>query len=431
MTGLEAWRIRWLMPPPECRVVVTGLGIVSPVGVGTAANWDSLTCGRSGIGPITAFDCGGHPVRIAGEASDFDPSLYFEKKELKKADRFAQMTVAAAQMALDDSGFEVTEERADRVGVVIGVGVGGINTIEEVTTIYHRTGSLKKVTPFFIPRLIGNMAPGLVAIRFGCRGPNYAPASACASGGHGIGEAFRLIAYGRQDMVIAGGAEAAISPLGIGGFAVMRAMSTRNDEPERASRPFDRGRDGFVMGEGAGVLILESLGSAKARGAEIYAEIVGYGANADAYHITSPAPEHRGAADCMRLAMNDGGVAFDDVDYINAHGTSTPFNDSNETIAIKNVFGDHARRLAVSSTKSMTGHLLGGSGGIEAAYTVLSLVNQVVPPTINYEDPDPECDLDYVPNEAREQRVKVALSNSFGFGGTNVCLAFRTFGDDA
>ncbi len=417
------------MRSSECRVVVSGLGVVSPVGVGTAANWESITSGRSGVGPIRSFDCSEHPVRIAGEVSDFDPGLYFEKKEIKKVDRFAQMTVAAAQMALDDSGYEISEEESGRVGVVIGVGMGGISTLEEVTETYHRTRSLKRVTPFFIPRLIGNMAPGLVAIRFGCRGPNYAPASACASGGHGIGEAFRLIASGRQDMVIAGGAESAITPLGIGGFAVMRALSTRNDEPERASRPFDLGRDGFVMGEGAGILILESLESARARGAKIYAEIVGYGANADAFHITSPAPEHRGAAECMRLALEDAEVALDQVDYINAHGTSTQYNDANETIAIKAVFGDHAKSLAVSSTKSMTGHLLGGAGGIEAAYVALTLSHQVVPPTINYEEPDPECDLDYVPNEAREQRVRVALSNSFGFGGTNVCLAFRAFED--
>ncbi len=415
------------MSPSECRVVVSGLGIVSPVGVGTAANWDALTAGRSGIGPITCFDTSEHPVQIAGEVGDFDPADFFEKKEIKKVDRFAQMTVAAAQMAMDDSGFEVSDENADRVGVVIGVGLGGINTLEEVTATYHRTNSLKRVSPFFIPRLIGNMAPGLVAIRFGCRGPNYAPASACASGGHGIGEAYRLIAAGRQDMVIAGGAEAAVTPLGIGGFAVMRALSTRNDEPERASRPFEKHRDGFVMGEGAGVVILESLDSARARGAKIYAELVGYGANADAYHITSPAPEHRGAADCMRQAMQDAGMSPDEVDHINAHGTSTPYNDVNETIAIKHVFGGHAESLAVSSTKSMTGHLLGGAGGIEAVYIALTLANQVVPPTINYDEPDPECDLDYVPNQARAQRVRAALSNSFGFGGTNVCLAFRAF----
>ena len=407
---------------------MTGLGIISPIGVGTEANWASIVAGRSGIGPITAYDPTGDPVRIAGEVHGFDPADYFEKKEIKKVDRFAQFAVAAALMAIADSGLEVTEENAERVGVIVGVGMGGIATIEETTGIYHRQG-LKRISPFFVPRLIGNMAPGHIAIRLGCRGTNYAPTSACASGGHGVGEAFRLIASGRQDAVIAGGAEAALTTLAVGGFAVMRALSTRNDDPTGASRPFDRGRDGFVMAEGAGILVLESLDKARARGARMYAEIVGYGANADAYHMTAPSPDGRGAAACMRLAMSDGRVDLDEVGYINAHGTSTPYNDANETTAIKAAFGERARSLAVSSTKSMTGHLLGGAGGVEAAYTVLALHEGVLPPTINYEEFDPECDLDYVPNEARERRVRVALSNSFGFGGANVCLAFRAIGD--
>ena len=330
----------------------------------------------------------------------FDPAQFFEKKEIKKVDRFIQFAVAAAQMALDDSGLEVTEANGDDIGVVVGVGMGGIATIEEITGIYHKQG-IKRVSPFFIPRLIGNMAPGQIAIRFGLRGPNYAPTSACASGGHGVGEAFRLVASGRQKAVLAGGAEAAITPLSVAGFAVMRALSTRNDDPQGASRPFDKGRDGFVMGEGAGILVVESLEHAQQRGARIYAEIVGYGANADAYHMTSPAPDGRGAAACMRLALRDAEINADEVGYINAHGTSTPYNDANETTAIKAVFGDHAKSIAVSSTKSMTGHLLGGAGGLEAAYSVLALNNGVLPPTINYEDPDPECDLDYVPNEPR------------------------------
>lgn len=414
------------MPSSDRRVVVTGLGIVSPLGVGVAANWDAVVNGRSGIGPVRAFDASGDSVRIAGEALDFDPTEYFEKKELKKVDRFAQFAVAAAQMAVEDGGVEVTDANADRFGVVIGVGMGGIATIEDTTAAYHQTG-VKRISPFFIPRLIGNMAPGQIAIRFGCRGVNYTPTSACASGGHGVGEGFRLVASGRQDFVLAGGAEAAITPLGVAGFAAMRALSTRNDDPSAASRPFDRDRDGFVMAEGAGILLLESLDHATARGARIHAEIVGYGANADAHHMTAPAPDGRGAATCMRLALRDGRLDPEEVGYINAHGTSTPYNDANETMAIKAAFGAHAGAIAVSSTKSMTGHLLGGAGGVEAIYTVLALREGVLPPTINYESPDPECDLDYVPNRARESKVSVALSNSFGFGGTNVCLAFRSF----
>jgi 3-oxoacyl-[acyl-carrier-protein] synthase II len=406
------------------RVVVTGLGAVSPLGCGVATNWQALLAGQSGIGPLTAFDASDFPVRIAGEVRDFDPADYLEKKDIKKVDRFAQFAIAAAQMAVDDARLVVKRETAGRIGVVVGVGMGGIATIEEYERIFLEHG-LKRVSPFFIPRLIANMAPGLIAIRFGCTGVNYTPTSACASGGQAVGEAFRLIRYGEQDVVITGGTEAAVTPLGVGGFAVMRAMSTRNEAPERASRPFDRGRDGFVIGEGSGILVVESLAHAQARGAHIYCELVGYGANGDAYHITSPAPDGRGAAECMRLALASGAIDPLDVGYINAHGTSTPYNDLNETQAIKAVFGEHAARIAVSSTKSMTGHLLGGAGGVEAVYTTLALERGWLPPTINYEDPDPECDLDYVPNTARRAQVRVALSNSFGFGGANACVAFR------
>jgi 3-oxoacyl-[acyl-carrier-protein] synthase II len=406
------------------RVVVTGLGVVSPLGCGVEANWQALLAGRSGIGPLTAFDAREFPVRIAGEVHDFDPAEYLEKKEIKKVDRFAQFAIGAAQMAVDDARLAVTPENAGRIGVVVGVGMGGIATIEEVQRVYLEHG-LKRVSPFFIPRLIANMAPGLIAIRFGCTGVNYTPTSACASGGQAVGEAFRLVRYGEQDAVITGGTEAAVTPLGVGGFAVMRAMSTRNEAPERASRPFDRHRDGFVIGEGAGILVVESLARARARGAHIYCELVGYGANGDAYHITSPAPDGRGAAECMRLALASGDIDPLEVGYINAHGTSTPYNDLNETQAIKSVFGEHAARVAVSSTKSMTGHLLGGAGGVEAVYTTLALERGWLPPTINYEEPDPDCDLDYVPNIARQASVRVALSNSFGFGGANACVAFR------
>jgi 3-oxoacyl-[acyl-carrier-protein] synthase II len=406
------------------RVVVTGLGAVSPLGCGTQANWDALLQGRSGIATISAFDPSGFPVRIAGEVRDFDPTAYMEKKEIKRVDRFAQFAIAAAQMALDDARLEVTPAAAPRVGVVVGVGLGGIATIEDTVHTFIESG-LRRVSPFFIPRLIANMAPGHIAIRFGCQGVNYTPTSACASGGQAVGEAFRLIRYGEQDAVIAGGAEAAVTPLGIGGFAVMRAMSTLNDEPERASRPFERNRDGFVLGEGAGILVVESLAHAQARGARIYCELVGYGANGDAYHITTPSPDGRGAAECMRLALASGDINPLEVDYINAHGTSTPYNDVNETQAIKSVFGEHAARIAVSSTKSMTGHLLGAAGGIEAVYTALTVHHGWIPPTINYDEPDPECDLDYVPNRARRTAVRVALSNSFGFGGANACIALQ------
>ncbi|HXQ22763.1 MAG TPA: beta-ketoacyl-ACP synthase II [Candidatus Acidoferrales bacterium] len=414
------------MKPTDRRVVVTGIGLVTPLGNDAAGNWQALLAGRSGIAPISRFDAANLPVRIAGEVRDFDPAAYIEKKEIKKMDAFTHYAVAAAQMAADDAQLVVDAANAERVGVLIGVGMGGIATIEE----YHRNfleSGLKKVTPFFIPRLIANMAPAQIAMRFGAKGANYTTASACASGGHAVGEAYRLIRFGYQDAMFAGGAEAGVTPMTVGGFAVMRALSTRNAQPQRASRPFDRERDGFVVAEGAGVLILEDLDHARSRGARVYAEIVGYGANSDAYHITTPAPEGEGAAACMRLALADGSIEPSEVDYINAHGTSTPYNDLNETLAVKRAFGEHARRLAVSSTKSMTGHLLGAAGGVEAAYTALAVSHGVLPPTINYENVDPECDLDYVPNQPRTAPVRVALSNSFGFGGTNACVAFRRY----
>ncbi len=400
-------------------MVVTGLGLLTPLGNDSSTNWKNLVAGRSGIGPIRKFDAAALPVRIAGELRDFDPLTYIEKREIKKMDPFTHYAVAAAQMAVDDAQLRIDARIEDRVGVLVGVGMGGIATIEEYLREFFESG-LKRVTPFFIPRLIANMAPGQIAIRFGAKGVNYTAASACASGGHAIGEAYRLIRFGFQDAMLAGGAEAAVTPMGVGGFAVMRALSTRNDEPERASRPFDRERDGFVIGEGAGMLVLENLDAAVGRGARIYAEIVGYGANADAYHITAPAPEGEGASRCMRLALDDAEMDPLDIDYINAHGTSTPQND----------IGEHAARVAVSSTKSMTGHLLGAAGAVEAAYTVLTIHHGVMPPTINYEHPDPECDLDYVPNAARHAPVRAALSNSFGFGGTNACLAFRRYGEE-
>jgi 3-oxoacyl-[acyl-carrier-protein] synthase II len=408
----------------ERRVVITGIGLVTPLGNGIDSNWESLLAGRSGVGPITHFDASELPTRIAGEVRDFDPLAWIEKKDVKKMDPFTQFAIAAAQMAVDDARLTIDPAAAEKVGVLVGVGMGGLTTVEKYERSYLETG-MKKITPFLVPRLIANMAAGQIAIRFGAKGVNYTPTSACASGGHAVGEAYRQIRFGYQDVVLAGGAEAVICPMGVVGFAVMRALSTRNDEPARASRPFDRDRDGFVIAEGSGMLVLEPLEAATQRGARIYAEIVGYGANGDAYHITAPSPEGEGAARCMRLALEDGEISPLEVDYINAHGTSTPYNDVNETQAIKRVFGEHAARLMVSSTKSMTGHALGAAGAIEAAYTALTLHHQVIPPTINYEHADPDCDLDYVPNRARPARVRIALSNSFGFGGTNACVALR------
>jgi 3-oxoacyl-[acyl-carrier-protein] synthase II len=410
------------------RVVITGVGVVSPLGTGVEKNWQALMEGRSGVGLVTRFDVSDFPTRIAGEVKDFTPEDFMEKKDVKKMDPFIQYAVAAAKMAMDESRLPITPENEDMVGVIVGVGIGGLTSIEEYHKLFLDT-RLKKVSPFFIPKLIANLAPGQISIRYGAKGINYTPTSACSSGAHAIGEAFRLIRLGEQDAVIAGGAEAALTPLGLGGFIALKAVSSRNDAPEKASRPFDKNRDGFVMSEGAGVVILEELGMAKRRDAKIYAEVVGYGANSDAYHMTAPSPEGEGAVRCIRMALRSGDIDPHEVDYINAHGTSTPYNDATETQAIKRVFGEHAARIAVSSTKSMTGHLLGAAGGVEAVYSVLAVDRGVLPPTINYEEPDPECDLDYVPNTARQASVRVALSNSFGFGGTNACLAFRKWAE--
>jgi 3-oxoacyl-[acyl-carrier-protein] synthase II len=406
------------------RVVVTGLGITSPLGTGIEKNWDALMNGRSGIGPITRFDASDFPVKFAGEITDFPEEQFFDKKEARKMDLFIHYALGAAAMALADSGLEITEDNAERVGVVVGSGMGGLPAIEK----YHEAmsaGGYRKISPFFIPMTIINLAAGQISIKCGAKGPNLAPVSACATGTHSIGDAFRMIQRGDADAVIAGGTESTICPLGMGGFAVMKALSTRNDDPQAASRPFDKNRDGFVMGEGAGIVILEEYESAKQRGAKIYGEVAGYGLTGDAYHLTAPAPGGEGAARCMKMALDTAGVNPGEVDYINAHGTSTPFNDLYETLAIKSVFGDHAKQLMVSSTKSMTGHLLGAAGGVEAIFTLLAMGSGVVPPTINYTEPDPECDLDYVPNVAREAEVKIALSNSLGFGGTNATLLFR------
>jgi len=410
------------------RVVITGLGLITPLGIGVESSWKAFIEGRSGIGRITTFDASDLPVQIAGEVKGFNPGDYIEQKDIKKMDRFIHFALAASTMAIEDSGIKMTEENAERVGVIIGSGIGGLPAIEHYHKTYLEKG-YRRITPFFIPMLIINLASGQVSIKFGAKGPNSAVATACATGSHAIGDAFKIIQRGDADVMIAGGTESVITPLAIGGFAVMKALSTRNNEPEKASRPFDADRDGFVMGEGAGILVMESLEHAKARGAKIYAEIIGYGMTSDAYHITSPAPGGEGAANCMRLALRDAGVEPEVVDYINAHGTSTKYGDEIETAAIKKVFGEHAYRLSVSSTKSMTGHLLGAAGGVEAVVSILSLVNDVIPPTINLENPDPECDLDYVPHKARHRTVNFALSNSFGFGGTNACLLFRKFRD--
>jgi 3-oxoacyl-[acyl-carrier-protein] synthase II len=406
------------------RVVITGLGIVSPLGTGVEKNWQAVLEGRSGIRKITRFATDGFASRIAGEVPDFKAEDFIESKEIKKMDLFIQYALGAAAMAVEDSGLKIEGEFAEEVGVIIGVGLCGLDTIE-VTHKALLDGGPRKISPFFIPKVISNLAAGHIAIRYGAKGVNWTPTSACASGTHAIGEAFHLIRRGMQDAVIAGGAESVITPLGVGGFSSMKALSTRNDEPERASRPFDKERDGFVVGEGSGVLILEEREQALKRGAKIYAEVIGYAANGDAYHMTAPSPEGEGAARCMRLALKDAGIAPSDIDYINAHGTSTEYNDANETMAIKTVFGEQAAKLAVSSTKSMTGHLLGAAGAVEGVYSVLALRDGMLPPTINYENPDPACDLDYVPNKARKAAIEVALSNSFGFGGTNACAIFR------
>lgn len=406
------------------RVVVTGVGVISALGTGVVKNWDALTKGKSGIDLITKFDASGFPTRIAGEVKDFNAEDYIPQKETRKMDLFIQYALAAAEEAVQDSGLQITEENAERVGVLVGAGLGGLPSIEK----YHEAmlkGGYKKISPFFIPMLIINLAPGQISMRFGAKGPNLSSVSACATGTHSIGDAYHMIRRGDADAMIAGGTESTITALGVGGFNVMRALSTRNDDPQAASRPFEKNRDGFIMAEGAGIVILEEFESAKKRGARIYGEVTGYGLSADAHHLTAPAPGGEGAARCMKMALNNAGVAPEEVDYINAHGTSTPFNDLFETMAIKSVFGGHADKIMVSSTKSMTGHALGAAGGIEAVYSLLTMHNGVVPPTINYEEPDPECNLDYVPNTARRAEVRVAMSNSFGFGGTNATLLFR------
>lgn len=406
------------------RVVITGIGLVSPLGTGLEENWSALEQGKSGIGPITHFDTSGFATRIAGEVKNFHPEEFIPKKELRKMDPFLRINLGAARLAFEDADLKIDSNTADRAGVFIGCGLGGLTTIEEYHKVLLDSGP-KKVSPFFIPMLLGNMAPGLISIYHGTKGPNFAVQTACAAGTHAVGEAFHMIQRGMADIMVTGGVESTITPLGIAGFNAMRALSTRNDDPEKASRPFERDRDGFVMGEGAAILILEEMEMALNRGARIYAEMVGFGASGDAYHMAAPAPEGEGAARCMRMALDDAGVSPQEVQYINAHGTSTDLNDKYETQAIKTVFGDHAYKLAVSSTKSMTGHLLGAAGGIEAAYTALAIHREVIPPTINYENPDPDCDLDYVPNQARQNRIEVALSNSFGFGGTNGTIVLR------
>ena len=408
------------------RVVVTGIGMITPVGLDTETSWESLINGKSGIGPITQFDDKAIPAQIAGEINGFDAEKYIEPKEIKKMDRFIHFAIAASQMAVDDSGLKITPENAERVGVIVSAGMGGLPAIERVHDAYRDKG-YRRITPFFIPMTIINEAAGIVSMRFGAKGPNLSIVSACATGTHSIGEAFKTIQRGDADAMIAGGAESCICPLGVGGFNAMKALSTRNDEPQRASRPFDAGRDGFIMGEGSGVVVLEDLDSAVKRGVKIHAEIVGYGASGDAYHITAPAPNGEGAARCMKMAINDAGIAPADMGYINAHGTSTKYGDELETMAIKTVFGDHAYKIPVSSTKSMIGHLLGAAGGVEAVISILALEQGVLPPTINLENPDPECDLDYIPHTARKTPVDVVMSNSFGFGGTNACLVFRRF----
>ena len=406
------------------RVVVTGVGLVCGCGIGTEEAWANLQAGRSGIGPITQFDATGFDCRIAGEVRSFDPLNWLEKKELKKTGRFIQLALAAADFAMKMSGLEVTPDRAEQTGVYISSGIGGFDVIEREHTKLMQGGP-GKISPFFIPAAIVNLASGHVSIRYGAQGPNSATATACSASAHAIGDSYKIIQRGDADAMICGGAEAAITPMGVGGFAAMKALSTRNDEPERASRPFDAQRDGFVVGEGAGILILESVDSARQRGAKILAEIVGYGMSGDAYHITQPAEEGAGAYRVMRATLRDAGLAPEVVDYVNAHGTSTPIGDAIETTAVKRFFGDRAKKVPVSSTKSMTGHLLGGAGGLEAGICILALRDQVLPPTINYENPDPACDLDYVPNQARKATVRYALSNSFGFGGTNAALLFK------
>ena len=416
------------MPPLSSPrlVAITGVGLVSPLGVGNRENWDALTAGRSGLGPITRFDASRFACRIAGEVKGFDPSLYIEKKEIKKMDIFIHYAMAAAHIAMEDSGVPVTDQNRERFAVVVGSGIGGLPIIESTMRKYVEDGGNPRViSPFFITGLIVNEAGGNISIKYGLKGPNLATVTACTTGAHAVGEAYRMIQYGDADLAIAGGTESVITPLAVGGFGVMKALSTRNDDPQGASRPWDRDRDGFVIAEGAGLVVLEELESAKARGARIYAELAGYGMSGDAYHIAAPSEDGDGPARVMNNCLADAGMNPEDIDYINAHGTSTPLGDKAETIAIKRVFGEHAKKLAVSSTKSMTGHLLGAAGGLETAICALAVHEGVLPPTINYQNPDPECDLDYVPNTARKASPRAVLSNSFGFGGTNGCLILK------
>ena len=408
------------------RVVVTGVGMITPVGLDTETSWEGLIAGRSGIGPITQFDDKEIPTQIAGEVKGFDAAKYIEPKEIKKMDRFIHLAIGASQLAMDSARLPITPGNAERVGVIAGAGIGGLPAIERTYQAYREKG-YRRITPFFIPMSIINEMAGHISMRFGAKGPNVSVVTACATGTHSIGDAFKIILRGDADAMFAGGAESCICPLGVGGFNAMKALSTRNSEPGRASRPFDAERDGFVMGEGSGIVVLEELESARKRGATILAEVIGYGLSGDAYHITSPAPNGEGAARCMNMAIKDAGISPTEVGYINAHGTSTKYGDELETMAIKTVFGDHARKVPVSSTKSLTGHLLGAAGGVEAVISVLALVRGVLPPTINLENPDPECDLDYIPNTARKTPVEIAMSNSFGFGGTNATLIFRKY----
>lgn len=408
------------------RVVITGLGAITPVGIGTEAYWQALLAGRSGIGRITRFDPSEYTTQIAGEVKEFDPTQYIEKKEARRMDRCTQFAVAAAKMAFEDADIDFDKEDRNRMGTLIGTGIGGMDTLhDQFKTLFDKGPG--RISPFFVPMMIANMPAGQTSITFGLQGPCTCVVTACATGTNAIGDAFKIIQRGDADVMVAGGTEACISPSAVAGFCAMKAMSTKNDEPQKASRPFDVDRDGFVMGEGAGVIVMETLDHAVARGAKIYAEIIGYGFNADAYHMTAPAPEGAQAAKCMAMALKDGGIEPNAVDYINAHGTSTPLNDKNETLAIKTLFGEHAKKLKISSTKSMTGHLLGASGGIEAIAAVLTVSNNIIPPTINLENPDPELDLDYVPNKAQEQVVNVALSNSFGFGGHNATILVKKY----
>jgi len=402
------------------------MGLISPLGTGVDKTWDGLLHGRSGVRRITYFDPSEFPCQIAAEVTDFNIDKFIETKEQKKMDRFIHFSLAAATMAMEDSGLKIDETNAERVGVIVGAGIGGLNTIEHYHNVLKEKG-YRRISPFFIPAIIINLAAGQISIHFGARGPNTAIVTACAAGSHAIGDAFKIIQRGDADVMIAGGTESVITPLSIAGFSAMKALSTRNNEPERASRPFDSERDGFVMGEGAGILILEDLDYAQNRGAKIYAEVVGYGMTGDAYHLTAPSPDGDGATRCMAMAIRDAGIMPEDVDYINAHGTSTKYNDELETTAVKRVFGEHAYKLAISSTKSMTGHLLGAAGGVEAIISILCINRGIVPPTMNLENPDPGCDLDYVPNRARQMAVNVAMSNSFGFGGTNACIVFKKY----